>query len=69
MPGDVMIDGAQPMPATVYGEREVSDQDKKLAIDYQSRIDSTLSRPAIKTTFKDFENNRQRLRHRFAFAP
>lgn len=70
MPGDVMIDGAQPaLPQQPlqqpggYGPRgEVSEEDKKLAQDYQKRIEDTLSRPTVKKVFKEFEKNRQRLR-------
>ncbi|ALV06694.1 hypothetical protein [Roseateles depolymerans] len=55
------MDASQPQRAG-YGEREVSDQDKKLSSDYQRRVETALSRPCVKDTFHEFEHNRTRLR-------
>lgn len=52
--------GAPKAPGT--GERNVSDQDKKLSADYLKRIDAAKDRPAVKEAFKTFERNRKLLR-------
>lgn len=55
-------EGAPQTPTGQPGERVVSDQDKKLAADWLTRIGAALKR--VETEFKQFEKNRKLLKGR-----
>jgi len=57
-----LAEGAPQTPTGQPGERVVSDQDKKLAADWLTRIGAALKR--VDTEFKQFERNRKLLKGR-----
>lgn len=57
--GGEMPQGARPQESQKPAERVVSDEDKKLAADWQKRIDAALKR--VENKFKTFKQGRRRL--------